>query len=1106
MSKHEERLKEFAELLVKQIEENNAPWQRGWKGGVSDILPVNHQGKPYRGNNLIELMMVAHIKGYSDNRWYTFNNAQEYGGHVRKGEKGTVVTFFSNTAMVNKKDEQGNTIRDKDGNAVKELKFLDRPVIKTAVVFNAEQIDGLPPKVPTMPLNEWERHSRAEAIIKGVEQQGVTIEHRLSDTAFYSPTNDKIVMPERTQFETADTYYATILHEIGHSTGHESRLNRDLSGGFGSENYAKEELRAEIASMMIGQELQIGYDPSQHHAYLKSWSKVIQDDPTEILRAVKDADKIAEYVLNLGRDIEIKEAEKDDNDKLQNPSIEKESEIQSALNTAENDIFKVPTDVQEKFNADVERLDTTLVSYPKPIQTPTPPILLALDGIKGMAVKDLPFELDRWTLKKIQGDVKEKEDSPSHILRKEDVKEILSLTYNPVAVLASDKKDGFIVVTNAVNENNRPVIVSVHLDKTKQRLQVNDIASIYGRKNLDNWLSDRLDKVLYYNAELKNEKVKELYDSPNITANSPLGVVHNSLTLAINILKPEDIVKRYNEISQLKAQDKLLSETTQQEPRLEQSLSQNQQDKRLYLYTSFNDLNALNELKTQGIVRFDTQNKVWYAQESNREAVAQWTTRPSVPSPEQALAEHLQAKGIVVTAGHPMFDSKTHRLANDGSQAKNVMYQAYANPNGVPFARITNFSRDGEPENWQYPTEYLHILKNIEAVERAKGNQSYSHNQTVTLKPQSPQSQGRETKELSEDKIAQQNLMAERAKMVMSFAPIAPKEQNYLARKQVTANDLVRIVPDSSKLPDNLKEHILIGDTPKQFSYLRENNPDKLVLQRGNLMIPQFNAQGDLRAFETISYNGGKYALQGAEKQGLSTTLGKLENGKPIILVEGYATGATLHEQTGRNVVVAFGRNGLMDIAQILHDKYPDSKIYIGADNDHQKPLENKPNIGLEDAQKVAQIVPNTHVLVPQFNRGDTGKDWNDILVDKGVNVFKEQVKNQLNAINPQAIQAEKTKEKVEPSIPASPNTNQAKDPLDVDNIKSKYPNMSDNNLKAIQAWREYLPVKYASEPIKVEIALNRLADKLPDFAQGEQLNPPKSEQQHEQRPPDTGR
>ncbi len=116
-------------------------------------------------------------------------------------------------------------------------------------------------------------------------------------------------MPFKHQFPTPDRYYATALHELGHWTGHESRLNRDLAHPFGSEGYAREELRAEIASMLLGSELGIGHDPGQHVAYVGSWIKALQQDPTEIFRAAADAEKIQDFVLSFSQQQKMVEQE-----------------------------------------------------------------------------------------------------------------------------------------------------------------------------------------------------------------------------------------------------------------------------------------------------------------------------------------------------------------------------------------------------------------------------------------------------------------------------------------------------------------------------------------------------------------------------------------------------------------------------------------------------------------------------------------------------------------------------------------------------------------------------------------------------------------------------
>ncbi|AXR99017.1 hypothetical protein AAX10_08490 [Moraxella bovoculi] len=177
------------------------------------------------------------------------------------------------------------------------------PMLRIYTVFNAKQIDGLPERqLKETLLSEFERHEKAESIL---ENSGVKIEHIPEKTghysAYYTPSTDTITLPQRELFVSEDAYYATVLHELAHATGHESRLNRDLSGAFGSYSYAKEELRAEMASMMIGQELQIGHDPSNHYAYLQNWAAVIENDPKEFFKAAKDADLITNYVLDLDK-------------------------------------------------------------------------------------------------------------------------------------------------------------------------------------------------------------------------------------------------------------------------------------------------------------------------------------------------------------------------------------------------------------------------------------------------------------------------------------------------------------------------------------------------------------------------------------------------------------------------------------------------------------------------------------------------------------------------------------------------------------------------------------------------------------------------------------
>jgi antirestriction protein ArdC len=216
---------------------------------------------------------------------------------VRGAERGTQIQYWKFTDQVPVKDANGRPILDAEGNKVCRTVDIHKPRVFSAVVFNAEQIDSLPHLEVKAP--DWDRHKRAEAVLKASD---VEIRHDQADRAFYRPATDKIHLPSRDSFESADTFYSTALHELSHASGHPSRLDRDLAHPFGSVGYAKEELRAEIASLMIGDELGIGHDPGQHAAYVKSWVQVLKEDPKEILRASRDADKIAGYVLGLEKE------------------------------------------------------------------------------------------------------------------------------------------------------------------------------------------------------------------------------------------------------------------------------------------------------------------------------------------------------------------------------------------------------------------------------------------------------------------------------------------------------------------------------------------------------------------------------------------------------------------------------------------------------------------------------------------------------------------------------------------------------------------------------------------------------------------------------------
>lgn len=295
-NKGQEYAENIASELIKHLEAGTAPWQRPWTPDHGFDLPYNHTtGNAYNGTNNLVLMMQMR----DDPRWMTYKQAQAIDAQVRKGERGiSLIRLVTHTERV-KRDENNKPLLDADGHAIKEYARLEQPFIKSFTVFNGEQIEGIPPYERKPVQYEWEPSEKAERIL--VASKAAIDSHPLHHPA-YNPDSDIITLPEKRQFPDPSHYYSTALHELGHWTGHSSRLDRDLTGQFGSERYAREELRAEIASMMLSRELGLPHQVGQHAAYVQSWIKVLKEDPMEIVHAAKDAQGIMEYVRSLERE------------------------------------------------------------------------------------------------------------------------------------------------------------------------------------------------------------------------------------------------------------------------------------------------------------------------------------------------------------------------------------------------------------------------------------------------------------------------------------------------------------------------------------------------------------------------------------------------------------------------------------------------------------------------------------------------------------------------------------------------------------------------------------------------------------------------------------
>ena len=268
------------EQIIRQLEQGVAPWHKPWRTEAPCNLV---SGKAYRGIN----PFLLGSQGYGSRYWLTFNQANKLGGHIRKGEKSSIVTFWH--------VGEEKTIRDTDGNTRKSKPFL----LRYYHVFNIEQTEGIADKLglgnatPRVASIE-----QCEAIVKRMPNPP---EIQQDARACYRPSTDTVGMPSKPLFNSSEEYYSTLFHELTHSTGHASRVGREgieQLNTFGSESYSKEELVAEMgAAMLCGL---MGLAPQtlgNSAAYLQSWLGALKSDSRMVVTAASAAQKAVDYIL-----------------------------------------------------------------------------------------------------------------------------------------------------------------------------------------------------------------------------------------------------------------------------------------------------------------------------------------------------------------------------------------------------------------------------------------------------------------------------------------------------------------------------------------------------------------------------------------------------------------------------------------------------------------------------------------------------------------------------------------------------------------------------------------------------------------------------------------
>ena len=302
MTKKTEKVKrdlyqEVTSQMIELLEKGVSPWCCTWnKYGAARNYATGHQ---YTGINAFLMNLTPHPIPF----FMSFKQVKAKGGKIRKGAKANMV-FFYKTLFRN--DAEGFVNLDK----AKALQGMGEevqtiPMLKYYNVFNIEDIEDIDIQIPEVDIKEHERIAKCEQLIKSVPNAPQYV-FEDANRAYYNPISDKLNMPAIGQFETAANYYCTFFHELSHATGHQSRLNREgitKLNPFGSPEYSREELVAEMGASFLSAHVGINYDGITENsaAYLQGWLKVLKADKKLIFKAAAEAQKAADYILNIKR-------------------------------------------------------------------------------------------------------------------------------------------------------------------------------------------------------------------------------------------------------------------------------------------------------------------------------------------------------------------------------------------------------------------------------------------------------------------------------------------------------------------------------------------------------------------------------------------------------------------------------------------------------------------------------------------------------------------------------------------------------------------------------------------------------------------------------------
>ena len=911
---------DFISEIIEAVRNNTAPWQQSWPSGL--IAPYNAvKGNTYSGRNAVRLFFQGLRRGYTDPRWATAHQIKEMQGHIRKGEKGTGILYYGQRIVI-----------EDDGTE----KMLG--VVRHYYVFNIEQTN--------LPVLQREALREVTPDLPAFAELLTIHNPRMAPgEPMYDPNTDTIRMLDKGAFTNDGEYYSAFFHEMGHWTGHESRLNRDLTHPFGTPGYAREELVAELSSFMLSLEHGLPFSPKQSHAYLQGWAERTGQELEDALRqGFKDATAAKNFI---DAPLRERQQEREQQVELATP-LNSRDEAETAPEKGRAVQTETTQEYQPKHGDVVRTYYTRTGKIGAEVRISishheTRPICYHYIGKWGAASGVTPEELS-------------KEDAKWRTTRRG-----ITIVDGPAAAIAF----GNASLTITANEKNTERKVSSATTAAEQSAATAapeaEQAASAAEQSAETAApeaeqaapaaeqsaepvtpeTEQAAPAAEQSAEAAAPEVEQAAPAahkPDVRETSATTMTSKTSKSADDAVVQAYVAERF---------DKLFRRAYDEQAMVAEVM----ETRRVYLAVSWDERH---EAKALG-AKWDKKNSCWYALNKSLLPPLQKFNRQ--PGDYQRAGsgdslEDLRAMAASMGLDVERFDTTPnvwHRVPVEGRRTTiDGAYKIWRNADGVTGATVKNLVT-GETRTWSDRGARRDPVPDI--VQRAA-------------------QLNREEQIQAQDQVrAQLNIMrGQDALAAYKMLPDARGDEPYFARKHMTSSHGIKRLEDGTMvIPLINGERVgAWADTPKD-RYL------------------------GLVSLQTIAPDGTKMLMKQAAKSGAYFPIGSpAARAVPthIVLAEGIATAEAAHQILAggdRRVlaVAAIDAGNLVHVASTLQHMFPAAKKIIAVDNDLGTEQKHGKNSGIVAARAVAAKHPEYTLAIPEPIDGKN-TDWNDVLVQKG--------------------------------------------------------------------------------------------------------------------------